>query len=333
MKVKVLFLASNPVGTEHLKLDEEVRAITEKIRASEYRDLLEFVSVWAVRPDDLLQALNEHKPHIVHFSGHGSSAGEIILLDSSSKPKPVSTRAIKALFTAMKDNICVVLLNACYSKQQAEAITEVIDCAIGMNSAIGDQAAIVFAASFYRAIGFGRSVQEAFEQANVALMLEDISEENTPELLVRAGVDSCKVFPILTTESVTSEIPQRLKELIDSGSELINVPLSEDLKIAMGETSLDYPYYELKMRQSDAVFVFRVPKLMEVGDTAEYLASKIFPKLRFEDYEWSIVHDGETIPSEYTFLSAGIPSGATVYLIGNHRRPEWAPQLPLTGLR
>jgi hypothetical protein len=88
----------------------------------------------------------------------------------------------------------VVVLNACFSRPQAEAIVEVIDCAIGMNKAIGDEAAIVFAAAFYQSIGFGRSVEEAFESGKAALMLEGIPEESTPELLVRKGVDPSAIF-------------------------------------------------------------------------------------------------------------------------------------------
>jgi hypothetical protein len=49
-KVKVLFLAANPAGMRRLALDEEVRAIEAKIRASKYRDALELISRWAVRP-------------------------------------------------------------------------------------------------------------------------------------------------------------------------------------------------------------------------------------------------------------------------------------------
>ena len=86
-----------------------------------------------------------------------------------------------------------MILNACYSKKQAEAITQVIDCAIGMNDAIGDEAAITFAASFYRAIGFGRSIKQAFDQGIVALLLEGIPEENKPELLTRNGVNPEKI--------------------------------------------------------------------------------------------------------------------------------------------
>jgi hypothetical protein len=213
-KVKVLFLAANPAGTQPLKLDEEIRQITAKVRAAEYRDSLELISRWAVRPDDLLQALLEERPHVVHFSGHGRPtsepiprgsqgsssrdfvlespppASELILLDDRGNPKPVSKEALVHLFRILKDNVRVVVLNACYSQPQAEALAQTIDCTVGMNRPIGDEAAIVFAASFYRALGFGRTVKEAFELGQAALLLEGIPEEKTPELLTRQGVDA-----------------------------------------------------------------------------------------------------------------------------------------------
>src|SRR4051812_34182776 len=121
-KVKVLFLAANPSGTPPLQLDEEIRRITAKVRASEFRDSLELISRWAVQPDDLLQALLEVKPHVVHFSGHGSRAQELIMLDDRDEPKPVSKEALVHLFRILRDNVRVVVLNACYSRPQAEAI-------------------------------------------------------------------------------------------------------------------------------------------------------------------------------------------------------------------
>jgi len=148
----------------------------------------------------LLQLLNQHKPQIVHFSGHGSESGEIILSDSRGEQKPVNPAAITALFKTLKGSIQVVILNACYSRLQAEAIRQVIDCAIGMNDSIKDEAAIVFAASFYRAIGFGLSVKQAFDQGIVALLLEGIPEENKPELLVKDGVDPEKIVLIAPDE-------------------------------------------------------------------------------------------------------------------------------------
>ena len=110
-----------------LALNEESRAIGQKLRASERRDSLELITKWAVRPDDLLDYLNEFQPDVVHFSGHGTDQQQIVLVNDSRVAVPVSARAIRQLFKAFKDNIRVVVLNACYSKDQAEAIVEVID--------------------------------------------------------------------------------------------------------------------------------------------------------------------------------------------------------------
>jgi FMN phosphatase YigB (HAD superfamily) len=199
MKIKILFLAANPLGTDRLQLDEEIRSIREKIRAAEYRDEIELISAWAVRPDDLIQLLNEHQPQIVHFSGHGSPTGEILLVDSTGTAKPVSTGALKALFKTLKGNIRLVVLNACYSEAQAAAIIENIDCAVGMTTAIEDRTAAIFAASFYRALGFGRSVEEAFEQGKTALLLEGIPDDTVPDLRCRVGVQASQVTLVSPT--------------------------------------------------------------------------------------------------------------------------------------
>ena len=127
-------------------------------------------------------------------------------MDDSHRAIPVSAAALKQLFTTLKDNIRVVLLNACYSQDQAEAIVEVIDCAIGMKQEIGDEAAMAFAASFYRAVGYGHSVNDAFEQGKVALMLQGIPEETTPTLLVREGVDADALF-LVDADEVDVEQP------------------------------------------------------------------------------------------------------------------------------
>ena len=73
---------------------------------------------------------------------------------------------------------------------QAENIVEHADAAIGMNTSIGDEAALVFASQFYSSIGFGKDLKTAFNQAKAALMLEGIEEETTPELFVRNGLQA-----------------------------------------------------------------------------------------------------------------------------------------------
>ena len=169
-QILTLFFAANPRYTQKLRLDHELRAIEDKIEVGKYHDLIELRSEWAVRRDDLIKYLNKYKPHIVHFSGHGTeTTGEIILEDNTGAPETVSTEEMRALFKTLKGNIRLVVLNACYSKKQAEAIVENIDCAVGMSSEIKDSSAIEFVSSFYRALAFGVSVWEAFEQGKLGI--------------------------------------------------------------------------------------------------------------------------------------------------------------------
>lgn len=192
--ITVLFMASNPVGSAQLRLDEESRSITEMIRKSEHRDSVKFESRWATRPMDILQAINELQPDIVHFSGHGSDEDELVLQDDSGNPKFVSKEAIVQVMMASSGKIRLVFFNTCFSYTQAQAVVEHVEVTIGMTTSIGDHAARVFAAQFYSSIGFGLSVQQAFNQAKAALMLEGISEENTPKLYIKDGLDSEQII-------------------------------------------------------------------------------------------------------------------------------------------
>jgi AAA-like domain/TIR domain len=78
-----------------------------------------------------------------------------------------------------------VLLNACYSQVQAEAIARHIDSVIGMSQPIGDRAAIEFATSFYDALGAGEAVEFAFRLGCNAMQLQGIAEDKTPVLIAK----------------------------------------------------------------------------------------------------------------------------------------------------
>lgn len=187
--ITVLFVAANPLGTNVLRLDEEARSILENIKDGKYRDSVRFETRWAARSLDLLQAINDVEPTIVHFSGHGSSDGKIIFQDKYGEPQFVKQEALVQTMLSSHSNIRLVFLNACYSYSQAEAVVQYVEAAIGMNDSIGDEAARVFAGQFYSSISYGKSVQIAYQQAKAALMLENIPEENTPVLYVQDGID------------------------------------------------------------------------------------------------------------------------------------------------
>lgn len=191
-QITVLFLAANPLDVAQLRLDEEARLIREQLRLSDFRDSIKFESRWAVRPSDILLAINECRPTIIHFSGHSSVDGELVLQDMNGRTKLVSIQAMAQTLNTVSDDIRFLFINSCFSYLQAESAVKFVEGAIGMKTSISDDAARIFAAQFYSAIGFGRTVANAFEQAKSALMLEGIREEETPELFLQEGVEADK---------------------------------------------------------------------------------------------------------------------------------------------
>lgn len=181
--IKILFLAANPLDTDKLHLDEEMRAINTALRQGEFRDQFDIRSHWAVRVSDLQELFLRHQPDIVHFSGHSSHQSEIILQDNAGNSQPVSASPLRQLFSILKDNIRCVVLNACYSETQVQGIAEHIDCIVGMSDVISDNAALNFATAFYRALGYGRSIQTAFDLGCSQIDLENLGEQDTPQLL------------------------------------------------------------------------------------------------------------------------------------------------------
>ncbi|MDF5729240.1 MAG: CHAT domain-containing protein [Rhizonema sp. PD38] len=178
----ILILASSPVDQARLRLLEEIREVSEGLRRSQKRDQFRLETRFAVRTDDLHQALLDTAPQIVHFCGHGSGDEGLVIEDEDGKSKLVSTEALTSLFEQCTEHVECVLLNACSSKVQAEKIVQHIDYVIGMSCAFGDTAAIKFAKRFYDALGAGKSIEDAYKSGRVAIQLENIPEHLTPKL-------------------------------------------------------------------------------------------------------------------------------------------------------
>src|SRR5690242_8026874 len=67
---RILLLMSNALETRPLRLDEEHRAISMAVAHARYRDQLELHVGAAPRYHDLQALIEEHRPAVVHFSGH-----------------------------------------------------------------------------------------------------------------------------------------------------------------------------------------------------------------------------------------------------------------------
>jgi hypothetical protein len=183
-KKVILFLSANPrnIGLD-LRLDKEVRTIDEALTKAKFRDFFKLELHSAVRVADLQGLLSRHKPHLVHFSGHGEPSSEIVLEDEHGNGRPVPVDALHHLFSLLKHNLRCVVLNACYSEDQARAIATEVDCVVGMSIEIGDDAAIAFSSAFYETIGDGKDIQTAFELGCGRIQLERLAGHSTPRLV------------------------------------------------------------------------------------------------------------------------------------------------------
>jgi len=260
-QIKILFLTANPLDTVRLRTGEEARAIDQALRQAEYRSF-DIVVHQAVRINDLQELLLRHSPDIVHFSGHGSAANELILQDDKGNAVPVSGKALHKLFASLKDKIRCVVLNACYSEEQAKHLAEVIDCVVGINPDLTDEASIQFATAFYRALGYGRSVQAAFhlgqgqiELARVgegaALHLHGAAAAQTrfagpPPVDTRASNPGAATPPASGTAESAAAQPHNHTDIhnaegsfISTGSGNINVDQSRHVSVHLFPFSLD----------------------------------------------------------------------------------------------
>ena len=105
----------------------------------------------------------------------------------------VSAQAIEATFGAAGRSVQLVVLSACYSDAQAEALLAHVDCVVGMSGAIRDDAARSFAIGFYGGLAERESVAAAHAQGRAAISLAGLPDSALPQLRVRAGVDASRL--------------------------------------------------------------------------------------------------------------------------------------------
>lgn len=190
--IKMLFISAAPEGTPALAVDEELRLIQERIRMAEHRDAFQIVFAPAARPEDLLQSLLQHTPDVIHLSVHGHEEGGLLLAGTKEPIEVVSAAALRGILKEFP-SIRLAVLNACYSIEEARAIADTVDVTIAMREAVTDRAAIDFAGAFYSALGFGRSLKQAFDLGRAALLAKGSPEDKTPELIARGGVDAASI--------------------------------------------------------------------------------------------------------------------------------------------
>ena len=176
VRVVVLYLGANPEMGQQIEVDRELRQIAAVLRESPLRDRIFLSPVLAVTTDELHRSLLANHPQILHFSGHGHKAS-IVVEEPNGLPRNVQDDSLLKLLDLFKDDLRLVVLNACHSEAQAKETAAIVDAVIGMAGAISDAAALSFSRAFYRALAHGADLQRAFDLGRSQIQLDGFPEE------------------------------------------------------------------------------------------------------------------------------------------------------------
>lgn len=187
--LRILFCSANPLEQSRLRLDEEYREIEKSLLHAIYRDRVELHSAWATTVQDLLYKVTSINPDIVHFSGHGNNDG-INLEDKVGITTVVSGDALGSLFEIFLGKISCVVLNSCFSYNQAEAISRFVPFVIGSCSSLPDSAAIAFSSGFYKAVGAEKGFSDAFKLGIASIRLEGLPGSSVPKIITNSKLIS-----------------------------------------------------------------------------------------------------------------------------------------------
>lgn len=194
--LRILLLISNPEGTTPLELADEKRRIEKSW------SLLPGTIVDVIRPvqEDILRALVAHDYHVVHYMGHGdfdNSGGRLLLQDERGGPHPVSG----AVFAGWLENepARLVFLNACktgtpgaqtgmhpFAGVASALVHKGVPAVVAMQYPISNDAATLFAATFYERIAQGYAVDAATTEGRKALETRTPAEWATPVVYLRS---------------------------------------------------------------------------------------------------------------------------------------------------
>jgi hypothetical protein len=189
-KLRILTVISDPedlddYGLPPLDAEKELKTLNRAFKRLKAQNLLEEIEPLrhAIR-SDISEALREHRPHVLHFIGHGTfegKRGKLIIEDEDHYAVEMSGRAFRELLEGYPDTRLVVL-NACKGATRAvsdamvglgpQLVSRGVPAVVAMQHAVYDRAAINFTREFYRALAHWYPIDMAISEARRAIYLD-----------------------------------------------------------------------------------------------------------------------------------------------------------------
>ena len=171
-KKTILFIAANPRDKAQLTSDRESQCIKNAITSGTLRDVCQLEINFASNVNDLLRLLKKFRPSIVHLSMHGSQNKGMLFEDAAGGVDYVSADTLASFFELInlrEKTVECVIFSACNSDVHAEMVRPYVDCTIGMQGAIPDEAAIEYTDGFYTSLLEGDDYEMAHRTARIFL--------------------------------------------------------------------------------------------------------------------------------------------------------------------
>lgn len=181
--LEILMLTANPAGTTKLNLDKEFARISEKLQGK--RNQFNLTVQKAVSRTEFKEFTETKKPSILHFSGHGVQGGEqggiLVQNEDKNEYEIVSPEKLDSLFDYFKGEFSMqaVVLNACFSQEQAAAIANHVPYVVGTTTEVIDEHAIAFSTGFYfKIVGSNLDFEQAFKSGRMEAVMAGAKKQN-----------------------------------------------------------------------------------------------------------------------------------------------------------
>lgn len=195
--INILFLSAVPAGAPPLELDREYRAIEDALEASPNASRFRLFRYARVQRPELEHTLTTFQPQIIHFSGHGTKTGSLLIEAFGGQRWELDRDTIRTILKAYGQSVKMAVLNACHSEVTANTLRESVAYVVGNSTAVFDEAAIIFAQTLYTALFQNESLHQSFRDALKAVEARDAQSGLTPQLLTTpASPDPRGVKPL-----------------------------------------------------------------------------------------------------------------------------------------
>ncbi|MBP0018958.1 MAG: GAF domain-containing protein [Cyanobacteria bacterium SBLK] len=181
---KILVASARPHTTKPDELERETAKIKQAVQKTPQGKDIIVEKLPAIFYEDLTLAIAHQQPNLIHFCGADALEG-LIFASETQDAQLLDPGQLVQLFEQFGRSVKCVILDRCLSVLQADAISDCIRATIAIDADMGAEAANLFTTEFYRWIGYGEGINEAFEMGSLALQAERVKlTDGLPQPLV-----------------------------------------------------------------------------------------------------------------------------------------------------